>query len=346
MTQKINLSIRELLGERGHLDYLNKIIIPQIEAFGKEGKISASTLRKIKDAVKQKGVGILSPQLYCLDQITLNTIEEDGFIFDAILPITDNVSIRNIIKKSSGKEDYKRAVENQRKAREALKGTGYENAVPAPVFSNKRERVIVTPYVSGITFKDSLMLNPDEKEKKLKELIDDYAGLFFQLNTPEARKRADFGEAMVDFNDFFIRNYLGRDMKGMEKIVELFGSEIGKDLNSARKSAIHGDFHGKNVISNGGFTYLDWANAASNGFPEFDISKLITKSDVDADLEQRLVEYAASRLYKTPEEQEESVRRFAKNQIVQELLSAWNGKCLVQFCNEKGKKSSFRRSNL
>jgi hypothetical protein len=102
----------------------------------------------------------------------------------------------------------------------------------------------------------------------------------------------------------------------------LFRVEIGDELTESGEYSIHGDWHGKNVLVNGKFVHLDWANAASNGFPEFDIGKLLTKSNLDEDLEERLVRYASEKLFETEEEREESVNRFAKNQIAQELLSA------------------------
>lgn len=318
MKQALNLSLKRILGS-SYLKYLEEVIRPQLERLAKEGKISPNQLRKIADLVDERGIDVLAPQVTCLDDITLNTLERDGYVLEAVLPITDEVIIRNVIKKSSSKEDFNRAVRLQWRVYDLLKGTELEGSVPNPSFVNKKQRITVTPYVEGRTLKRELGEDEDViKEISLTDVIDDYVALFSRLRDRDI----GFPESIEDFNEFFIKHYLDGKTEGREKLAELFKRNFGDSLNRGRRYNIHGDLHVKNVLLNGRSVFLDWANAASNGFPEFDIGKLLTKADIGRDLEDRLVEYAAGRLFDTENDRRESVERYTRNQIVQELLGA------------------------
>lgn len=314
---EINLSLRGLLGKRKSLDFVSKIIYPKLEDLVKTGEISSHELRKIRDLVQQRGIEVLEPQVRCLDEVTLNTIEQDSYLIEASLPLTQNAEVRNIIKRASKKEDFKTAVKVQKQLYKFLQGTEFEGTVPFPDFVNKRQRIMVTPYVEGSTLKEILDVSlPEQKEDALKKAIEDYAGFFSHLNKSKAR----FPNNMADFSLFFQENYL--DGKSDLPLLKLYKEEVGDELAENQKFNMHGDFHPKNILSNGSFVYLDWANAASNGFPEFDIGKLLTKADIDDETEERLVMYAAELLAENPEEQERSARVFTKNQMTQELVSA------------------------
>ncbi len=317
---EINLSLRGLLGKRKALDYVDKIIYPKLEELVESGKISGPELRKIRDLVRQRGVEVLEPQIRCLDEITINTVEQDAYLIEAALPITQNAEIRNIIKKSSKKEDFKKAVNVQKKLYKNLQGTQFEGIVPSPQFVNKRQRIMVTPYIEGTTLKEALdTASQEQKEQLLKSAIDDYAAFFSHINREEVSKKLNFPGDMQDFYLFFHDNNL--DIDPLSPLFSLFRENIADELNEAGKYNIHGDWHPKNVLTNSRCVYLDWANAASNGFPEFDIGKLLTKSDINEALEEKLARYASQKLFENPEDREASARRFAKNQITQELLA-------------------------
>lgn len=197
MRQALNLSLKEILGS-SYLKYLTEVIKPQLERLAREGRISPAQLRKIADLVEERGIDVLAPQLTCLDDITLNTLEPDGYVLEAVLPITDDVVIRNIVKKSSAKEDFDRAVKLQRKVHELLRGSELEDSVPDPSFVNKRGRITVTPYVEGSTLKRYLDGKKDEeRELTLKRAIDDYVALFSELG-----RERDIGFPEAIINDF------------------------------------------------------------------------------------------------------------------------------------------------
>lgn len=338
---EINLSLRGLLGKRKALDFVSRVVYPELENLVKSGQIETHELRKIRDLVRTRGVEILEPQVRCIDEVTLNTVEQDGYIVEVSLPITDKTAIRTVIKKSSERENFKQAVKNQKRANEVLVGTEFEGQVPFPQFVNKRQRIMVTPFVEGVTLKEALDYIPQlqksaidkgldisslffsagfTKEDKLIKVIDRYAELFAYLNNPEVSRRLKFPQSMINFNLFFKENYI--DLKPGSHLFDIFREEIGDELNERQSYNIHGDFHPKNILVNGKLVLLDWANAASNGFPEFDIGKLLTKANISKDLEEKLAQYAAERLNDNKEEQHTSVNVYNKNQIAQELLSA------------------------
>ncbi|MFH1589664.1 MAG: phosphotransferase [archaeon] len=312
---QLNLSLGDILGSSKY-DYIEQVILPELKVLVKDKKLSDSEWRKIQYLIKEKGIDVLLPKAKILDVITLNTAQDDGYLIDAKLKLTDYITINNIIKKFSSAENFERGVNNQKKVHTELENTKYDGIVPKPTFVNKKQRLLVTPYVDGGTLKERLdKETSQEKLDTLKTVIDDYVNVFTHLNQDDIKSALNFPKGLSDFNEFFRDKYETFDHR-------LFAENIGNDLNAARKNLIHGDFHVKNIIMNGKQVYIDWANAASNGFFEFDLGKLLTKADVDYETEMRLVEHAASKLYSTEKERKESVDRYTKSQIAQELLSA------------------------
>ncbi len=323
MNTGINLSLEHLLGRLAE-PYARQVILPEIAALAQDGKISDHELRKIADAVEARGFGVLLPPITLLGDATKNTLEKDGWIGEAVLRLTDAVSIRHFIKRTSDREDYHRAVRLQQAAHDALAITPYHASVPAVRFANKKERVIITPSVDGMTLKDALDTHPEEKEAILRRVITDYVSVFTHLNEPSVRTQLSFPDAVRDFTEMFRNYYLSEiSLQGETALLlQAFARDIGTSLTAARGSIVHGDLHAKNTLVNGTSVFLDWPNAAANGFPELDIGKLLTKAHLPLDLEKRLARHAAEQLYTTPEEQEASFVRYTHNQIFQDLITA------------------------
>ncbi|MBU1111834.1 MAG: hypothetical protein KJ896_03570, partial [Nanoarchaeota archaeon] len=316
--QAMNLPLRETLGNRTCDAYIEQIVLPELERLSASGVISPQQLSKIANAVTDKGIDVLAAELRFLDAVTLNTSEQDGYVAEAVLQLTDKVAIRHIVKKSSKKEDFKIAVRTQRELSDLLEGTAYEGQVPTLPFINRRKRITITPFVEGSTLKTLQDINYEANNVALLEkVIDDYVGLYTVLNIKEFRERLDLPKRLADFNEYFVRSY-----SDDSKLCELFKQDIGDDLNAAKGSNIHGDLHGNNILVNGKFVYLDWAAACSDGFFEFDLRKLLTKSNLDMDTEYQLTMYAAEKLHEDDEEmQTQSFGIYVKNKILQELVA-------------------------
>ncbi|MBS3168701.1 lytic transglycosylase domain-containing protein [Candidatus Woesearchaeota archaeon] len=311
MSAPLNVSLRKLLGEKD-IEYIQQVILPELRKLASEGKISPQQLTKIQQAVAQEGPEVLYPQLRFSDALTKNTLEEDGYIVEAELSLTEDRSIKHVIKRFSSKEEFDKTVDLESRLHQETK------KVPQPRFRNRKRRIVVTPYVEGGTLKDVLdNKSEEEKETILKETIDDYSLLYKQLNDPNSK--VIISQGLLPFAQAFKRYYLGEENRRLE---ELFSREIASELDEASKFNIHGDLHAKNILKNGGYIYLDWANAVSNGFAEIDLAKLLTKTDIPEVLEDRLAKYAAEKLYNSKKEQEASLRRYQKVQIVDNLLGA------------------------
>ena len=343
----MRLSMKRWLGKRDHV-YIRDVVYPRLEHLVQSGDVGGQEFSKIAALVRDRGIEVLLPEIRMLDTLTLNTLEDDGYLALATLHLTDTASIENIVKRSSTKEDYHRAVRHQRQVHEWFAGTQSEGTVPEPVFTNRKQRTLVTPFIHGMTLKDALHDADDAgRADMLRSAIAEYAHMYKELNTPHERPAYElpytwgrikqstkrlwmdvtgqsqdhlrFPDALKDFNTFFIEQYLDGHRTDMAHV---FAREIGDELNASRNHNIHGDYHAKNVLVNGRCAVLDWPNAAGNGFPEFDIGKLLGKADISLDQEMELADLAAQALFDRPEKQAASYRRYTKNQIAQGLLSA------------------------
>jgi len=316
--QAVSLPLRKTLGDKTCEDYLEQVVLPELERLGADGSISPQQLSKIANAVQDRGIDVLAADLRFLDAVTLNTVERDGYIAEASLQLTEDVAIRHIVKKSSSKEDFDTAVRVQKELCDLLEGTAYDGQVPALPFINRRKRITITPFVEGNTLK-SLQGKYSEiyDIQRLEEVIDDYVGLYNVINTEEFKERLDLPERLADFNEYFVKAY-----SDDSELAELFKQDIGNDLNAAKGSNVHGDLHGNNILVNGKIVYLDWASASSDGFFEFDLRKLLTKSNLDMKTEYELAMYAAEKLHEGDKDrQNKSFEIYVKNKILQELVA-------------------------
>jgi hypothetical protein len=99
-------------------------------------------------------------------------------------------------------------------------------------------------------------------------------------------------------------------------------------LNTAEEQVIHPDLIPGNILVSGDIVKIIDFEKLSIGFPEFALGKLLTKADVSASLEGRLVKYAAEKRAelerKTLGEEElaASAQRYELNRIAQELFTA------------------------
>ena len=182
------ISLRELLGDSAYLTYLRKVFAPNLRRLHTEGKVDPFELDKIQTAMARSPFSI-DIKVGVHNEITLNSAEPDGGLYDMTFSVGGE-EMRHVIKQSSGKEDFSRAVRNQRAVYEWLKGTDLEGAVPNPEFTNRARRIMVAPTVDAEPLKDVLVgLGDPEKESKIQGVIDDYVSLFRKINTERSQKR-------------------------------------------------------------------------------------------------------------------------------------------------------------
>lgn len=316
----VKLSLKELLGKWSYLSYIEKVVIPKLEEVAKSGGIQRQELDSIANEFVRNPY-ILTPEVNFLSHTTLNTLEADGYIAESLLNITDKAFIRNIIKRSSKKENFKKIIKFQKKIKQVFQGTKYESKIPKLQFVNKKNRITVTPYVTGVQLKQKLdKSSKPEKEKLLKTVIDDYIDLYTHLNREDIKYQLKIPGTFDDFNRYFSKKFIGD--KYYTDLHHYFKQDIGDFLNSSANNVIHGDLHPNNILVNGGFIYLDWANVTSNSFFEFDLYKLLHKLDLDFETEESTVKYATKKLYNSSEKQNESFERFEKNKIMQDLVES------------------------
>ncbi len=332
MTQKDNISgrethriptdLKELLGEKEYYRYLKDVVYPELERSATSGSIDNVEIKKIADTMEHAGVGILSPNAYFFTDLTRNNYSSDGWIAETaheVLPFLLN----HVIVKSSGSENFDDRVKSHRSIEDVLKGTAFEDRIPSHFYASKKYDITDTPLIDGKLMIHELQeSDPVRKEKLLTSFIDNYVDFFNFLNNSSNRERLDFGK-IQSFKIFFPEKFRippSTDTSGLE---ELYNKEIGADLDAASKYVMHGDLTPSNIIMQlGKFKHIDWTNAAKNGFLEYDLGSLLKKSNIDQDLEERLVRHAASRAYSTDSEREKSFEVYTKNQITQQLLDA------------------------
>lgn len=356
MIQPATPSARELLGN-GYETYLTDVILTEIQTLVDEGKVEPQVVRNVRAAIDAKGIDVIAPRLRHLDVASKNTVRERGAILEATLPLTDKVVIKHIIKVFSPREDFRYAVDIQRRVYEELKDSDLEGMVPNPTFA--RDGIMDTPCIDGATLKDRIMGEPiDRIEAELKATIDDYVRFYGKINDPEAKQRLKFRPRKETLGEYFYSTYLGHSDDTKERTREqvgkrheaklellgLFREEIAAELDEASKNNAHGDLHPKNVIKNGRIGLLDFATATSESFAEQDIGKLLTKSRISIDLEEKLAQYTAEQLEEDEEEQRNSLRKFNKNQIAEDLFTA--KRYLVRASKEKTPEMQTRLHNM
>lgn len=314
MISALNLSLPALLGERGSLEYFRQVILPELEKLSRAGNLSPQELRKVRELVHKQGVSVLAPQMRCLDDLTLNTVG-DGYLVEAVLPVANGVVVKNVIKGAASREGFRNGVRNQRRVAHFLKDTEFVSAVPPVVYVNARRRVLVTPFVEGVLLKEKLDAVPAAEKKILLEgVISDYAHMFTVLN--KEKLWLNLPGNFEPMTDFFVAKYRGIS----PKVVGVFDDVLGRSLLEAMWSVIHGDLHPKNIIADGRPVYIDWEHAVSNGFPEFDIGKLLSKASIDSVVEDQLVHAAAEMI--NPQNPGAFRLRYRQNKAAQGFFSA------------------------
>ncbi len=319
VSKSLKISLQKLLGDREYFFYLNDVVIPELEQLVNTGKISPQELRKIREGVESKGIGILNPDVSFRSDITRNTYESDGWIAETTNELAPGTNVSHIIKKCSSKEDFKRSVRTHSSLELALKDTPYKDKLPEHFYAIKSKKIIDAPFVDGVVFSKELeSLSLTAKESRLREVIADYVDFYKFLNKPELSAQVEFGQ-LSDFNEFFFSK-----CSKTWPLFDLYRRDIGNDLNAAAKHHVQGDLVPANIIhkQDGSTTYIDWGNAVRNGFIEFDIGTLLKKSQLTSEVEERLAKYAAELVYESPADRERSFVLYTKNMISQELVSA------------------------
>jgi hypothetical protein len=321
MSKSLKVSLQKLLGSRAHYSYLSDVVFPELEQLVADNIIVPQELRKIRENVESKGVGILNPEVSFRSDITRNTYEADGWIAETVNELAPGVNVSHIIKKCSSKEDFKRSVRTYRSLESALKDTPYQGKIPKHFYAIKSKKIIDAPFVKGkILSRELDESSQEDKEAYLKGCIADYIDFYKFLNQPEVSQKLDLGQ-LSDFNEFFFFKY-----SKSGPLFQLYQRDIGNDLNTVGKKVIQGDLVPTNVLHGAenasDFSYVDWGNAVNNGFLEFDIGYLLKKSKVTPEVEEKLARYAAELAYDTSEDRERSFKIYTKNMITQELLSA------------------------
>lgn len=321
MSESISVSLKALLGEKVYLDYLRKFVFPSIHKLTDQGKINEFELAKISYNIKNEGIDVLSPEAYFRSDITRNTFHEAGWIAEVIHPLTNNVKIHAIIKKARPQEDIINELTTHNSLIKLLEYTDYSGKIPDSIFANKKKNIVATTFIEGELLEKKLK-NTKDKTSILKPIIDDY--LNFQKILNDEKDLIKTSSELIRFDKFFQTKYLrgNTPIETELKILEVYNREIGEELTHVSKEFIQGDLNPLNILINGNTKYLDWANAAKNGFVEFDLGTLLKKSNISIDEENNIVRYAASKRFKSMEEQEKSLRLYTKNMITQELVAA------------------------
>ncbi len=330
----LNLSLRELLG-RSYLPYLEQVVVPELERLTATSQVPSHVVAKVSSLVSEKGIGVLEPTAQSLDEVTLNTAGS-GYLVQAELRLTEDVSLRHLIKRFDG-EDFGRAVDTQQRIYRALVGTDLEGMVPEPTFVDPKERIMVTPFVEGGTLKEQLDQDSGNifREAILKEVLQDYLDLSRRINQPEIKRDLALPGFKRPFATFFEQYYFGGNVTDNEAFIELFTQEVTSELDRANDTVIHGDLHTKQVLRNGKSVFLDWPRAVATGYMEYDTAKLLTKADLPFGLEEKLARDFATKAYETEDERQASYRRFVKTKIMEELFGAKRYLRRAEKCNDK-----------
>ncbi len=322
MNGLISLNLKQLLGGSIYYSYLDQVVLSELSRLSDLKQISPESLTGLNQLIAIKGLDVLAPHVQLSDKITLNTREDDGYLALSTLQLTENVAIKNIIKKSSEKENFKAGTENYKAILEVINKTSFSNYVPDLWFVNYKNRVTVTPIFTKKTMGDLLeetKKDPIIRKKLITNVIDDYLSFFDFLNSPNIKQKLNFPKTLSDFGEHFQKNYCDNFNS---KMSEYYKKEIAGDLNSACNKIIHGDFYPENILKNGSSSYIDWERASSNGFIEHDLGKLFSHLRISFKEELDLANYVANKTYSSKEERAKSVIRLIRNQINEDLLGA------------------------
>ncbi len=336
----LELQLKEILGAKEYNRFADTVLFPAIQQLSESGKLGDSDLDKLARLTKTYGAGIFDVAATDVGDATKHNLS-DGFSIIAKYRLNDDLEFNLFVKKFSDKNSFQKGVTIQEKLVESLKGADMEGVIPDQVFQNKGKRIVMMPLVKAQTL--NAVLSEENKEELLKQTIAEYLKI---VDHAEAKKvfvppkRNFFGElwhddfklsSLQNFDKFFAKNF-GADAE----LAESYNTHIGKRLNNYPTDLIHGDLHPGNILVNGRTHLIDWELAA-NGFTEFDLYKLFTKSRVSGVLEDRLLAYTvmkkeelrAKREKRQPASPathellfEASKTRYRLNQITQDLLTA------------------------
>lgn len=330
------LSFEKLLGKENCVEYQTDVFVPWIKQLYTTDEISEDELHHYVSIVQSRGLDSILPSVKTINKDTVNTTNPGGFLAKATLQLGEGGHhINHFVKGLSKKESLEYLIAVQKTFEKHL-GASQSDRILVPIhLVNRKKNIILYQYMDGlVTLNDVLQQQPERKEEVLKIVIDDYVKLHKELNTPVMEKRGkhefpysdlrrdpSLHSSLMDFNTFFTKHYCSD-----KEFAKIFARDISDDLNEARKFVIHGDFHVYNILVNenpqpgDNIFPIDLAKAANNGFFEFDMVKLFTKAGASFDLEDRLSEYSARKLYTTEELVQESVSRHARNRITRELV--------------------------
>lgn len=337
--------MQTFLGKNQFERFLKKTVFPDLERLVEQGEADDQTLKHHLKLFWDKGPSGLDLTMHYLDAPSTTTIEDDGFLGYAKLDIGNGNFLTYFVKQASSKENFRTGLRVQQEMSEFVKGTDYEGRIPAVMYSDKKKRIMITPFLSDETLKGHLTtLNHDEKISRLKKSIDEYVGLYNLMNDPQIKqtplvskakkiknlvfsyftknhsseKIIDFPVQLANFTTYFSHRYSSNT-----ELVDLFDKQIGSFLNSKANKNIHGDLHGHNeVLVNDKENYIDWPSATRNGFLEFDMRKKLVKADLSFEDEVMAAEYVATKASKTKEGQEDSFKTYALNRIAQGLYAS------------------------
>jgi len=337
----LELQLKEILGVKEYNRFADTVLFPAIEQLAESGKLSNSDLAKLAKLTKTYGAGIFDVAASDVGEATKHNLS-DGFSIIAKYKLNEDLEFNLFVKKFSDKKSFDRCVLIQEEIAQHLRNTDLAGVVPEQLYKNRGKRIVVMPLVEAKSL-NAVLPESKDKEELLRKTITEYLKITDHIGAKKVfvpPKRNALGKLWYDdfklpslqnFDRFFAKGF-GAD----EKITESYKQHIGSRLNGNTGDFIHGDLHPGNILINDKTHFIDWELAA-NGFTEFDLYKLFTKSNVSDDLEDRLLAYTvmtkeklrAKRENRQPASAdthrllfEASKTRYRLNQITQDLLTA------------------------
>ncbi len=314
-----SIPFHRLLSAGSRHDYVMQIILPEIHRLSESGEISGEELLRLEQLVTSQGDEVLLPQVQIMDEVTLTTSDPEGLLGFTSLPVTKTVGLSHFVKRHPTKAAYEESRTIDAMLAVCAEEIGIAEMIPPLLFHSDRDRVTVFPRVHARTLQE-VLLEPDPTLRIISvyDAVDAYVTLHQALNSGDAQTRLQFPSRLADFTEYF-----GKVYSSDAALVASFDKNIGSKLNAAPRSNIHGDSHSQNVLVDGTHSFIDWSHACSDGFAEFDLHKLLKKTDLPMDQEYEVAAHAATQLFPdSVVDQYASFERYVLNKITQELISA------------------------